>query len=130
MSDRIVLANMAFEGRHGVHDWERATPQPFEVDVELELDLAPAGTSDRLEETVDYGQVYRRCREIVEEGSYRLIEALAQAIAEALLAAHPVEAVVVRVRKPAVQLGGPLDHAMVEIRRARGGGAGGRPSQS
>ncbi len=117
MTDRIVLTNLRFEGTHGYYEWERAAPQPFEVDVELHLDLAPAGTSDDLAKTVDYGRAYDLVRDVVETRTFALIEAIAEAIASGLLAAFELEAVVVRVRKPAVQLGGPLDHAAVEIVR-------------
>jgi dihydroneopterin aldolase len=120
VSDRIVLAGLVVEGRHGVHDWERAALQPFIVDVELHLDLGPAGRGDDLARTVDYSAVARRVREIVETGSFRLIEALAEAIAQALLADWPaVDATVVRIRKPAVESAGSPDGPMVEIRRAR-----------
>ena len=120
MSDRIVLAGLAFEARHGVNDWEKEQAQRFEVDVELGLDLRPAGRSDELERTVDYRGVYETVRSIVEGPSRDLIEALAEAIATGLLEANPqVGEVVVRVRKPEVRLGGPLDHAAVEITRGR-----------
>ena len=110
---------MQFEGRHGVYDWEMANPQPFEVDVELVLNLQPAGIDDDLEKTIDYGKVYDVTRQIVESTSFRLLEALAEAIAHEVLADFPAVEVGVRVRKPKVQLGGPLDHAMVEIWRQR-----------
>ena len=120
MTDRIVLHDIRLEGRHGVNPEERVTPQPFEVDVELELDLGPAGRSDELERTVDYRGVYTTVSEIVTGRSYRLIEALAEAIATEMLGGfRAVDAVVIRVRKPAVQLGGPLDDASGEIRRTR-----------
>jgi dihydroneopterin aldolase len=117
MTDRIVLANIRLEGRHGVHDWERAAPQPFEVDVELLLDLAPAGTSDDLSRTVDYGRVDGIVRDVIGGPPVLLLETLAERIGDRILATEPVDEVVVRVRKPAVRLGGPLDHAGVEIRR-------------
>ena len=119
MSDRIVLANMQFQGRHGVHDYEQVTPQPFEVDVELSLDLQPAGIDDDLERTVDYGAVYDAVRQIVESTTFRLLEALAEAICHELLADFEVEEVDVRLRKPAVKLGGPLDYAGVQVHRRR-----------
>jgi 7,8-dihydroneopterin aldolase/epimerase/oxygenase len=119
LTDRIVLANLQLEGRHGYYDWEREQPQPFEVDIELELDLGPAGRSDDLTRTVDYGVVDATVRRIVEDRSFHLLEAMAETIAGELLAAQPVDAVVVRVRKPAVQLGGPLDYSGVEITRRR-----------
>lgn len=122
MSDRIVLSNMVFDGRHGSHEEERQSAQPFEVDVELHLDLRPAGQEDDLERTVDYSRVFEATRAIVEGPSRHLLETLAETIAAAALAdAAPVEEVVVRVRKPQVQLPGRLDWSGVEIRRRREG---------
>ena len=123
MTDRIVLSGILVEGRHGVHPHEREVPQAFAVDVELALDLRPAGTTDDLARTVDYGTVDALVREIVEARSFFLIEALAEAIAAAILAAYPVDEVVVRVRKPAVLLNGPVEAVEVEIRRGRAGGS-------
>jgi len=122
VSDRIVLANMRFEGRHGYYDHELLATQPFEVDVELFLNLQPAGVDDDLTKSVDYAAVYEVVRAIVESTSFRLLEAIAEAISHELLADFDVDEVGVRVRKPAVKLGGPLDHAGVEIRRRRAGG--------
>jgi dihydroneopterin aldolase len=122
VSDRIVLANMRFQGRHGFYDHELLATQPFEVDVELVLDLQPAGMDDDLTKSVDYAAVYEVVRAIVESTSFRLLEAIAEAISHELLADFAVDEVGVRVRKPAVKLGGPLDHAGVQIRRRRAGG--------
>ncbi|HYH94020.1 MAG TPA: dihydroneopterin aldolase [Candidatus Saccharimonadales bacterium] len=119
MSDRIVLTNMRFEARHGAHEWEQLETQRFEVDVELARDLQPAGIEDDLDLTVDYGKVYSAVRQIVESTSYKLLEALAEAISQELLSGFDVFEVTVRIRKPEVRLGGPLDHASVEIRRQR-----------
>jgi dihydroneopterin aldolase len=122
VSDRIVLRNMRFEGRHGYYDHELTTPQPFEVDVELVLNLQPAGIDDDLDKTVDYARVYEATRQIVESTSFRLLEALAEAITHEILANFPITEVGVRIRKPRVELGGPLDHASVEIWRGRPSG--------
>jgi dihydroneopterin aldolase len=119
MSDRILLVNMQLQGRHGVYDYERLNPQRFEVDVELVRDLQPAGLEDDLEQTVDYGKVFDAVRQIVESTSYRLLEALAEAISHELLADFSIDEVTVRVRKPEVRLSGPIDYAGVEIRRRR-----------
>ena len=122
MTDRIVLTNMVFEGRHGVTPEEHVQPQPFEVDVELHLDLRPAGKTDDLNRTVDYRAVFDICRDVVEGPTFELIEALAETIAErALAVAGNAELVVVRVRKPEVPLPGKLAHAGVEIVRRRTG---------
>ena len=124
-----MLANMRFDGKHGYHEWELQTLQPFEVDVELVTNLQPAGVDDDLTKTVDYGRVYDIVRQIVESTSFRLLEAIAEAISHEVLSAFDVQEVGVRVRKPAVKLGGPLDHAAVEIwRRPSGRGPNGRRS--
>ena len=111
---------MRFQGRHGYYDHELQNPQAFEVDVELVLNLQPAGIDDDLEKTVDYGRVYDVTRQIVESTSFRLLEALAEALSHEILAEFPVSEVRITIRKPEVELGGPLDHASVEIRRGRG----------
>jgi 7,8-dihydroneopterin aldolase/epimerase/oxygenase len=132
VTDRISLTNMVFQARHGVNDWEKTEPQRFEVDVEMVVDVQPAGLEDDLARTVDYRGVYATTRQVVESTTYNLIEALAEAIAHEVLAGQALaKEVVVRVRKPEVRLGGPLDHAAVEIRRVRAapnGNGAGQPS--
>ncbi|HSK51879.1 MAG TPA: dihydroneopterin aldolase [Clostridia bacterium] len=110
---------MQFEATHGYYEHEQVTPQPFEVDVELRLNLQPAGIDDELTRSVDYGAVYRVVSQVVESTSFRLLEALAEAISHEILARFDVLEVGIRVRKPAVDLGGPLDFAGVEIWRRR-----------
>ncbi len=119
MSDRIFLEGMVFSGTHGVYEEEQHNPQPFEVDVELALNLQPAGLTDDLARTIDYSKVFDTCREIVETTRFNLVEALAEAIAHELLANYPAEEVTIRISKPAIQLGGTFREAGVEIRRRR-----------
>ncbi len=121
MTDRIVLHDMVFMGRHGVLEREQHEAQPFHVDVELGLDLQAAGIDDDLSQTVDYGVVFETCRSIVESTSFRLIEAVAEAIAHELLADFPIHDVTVRVRKPNAPIEGTFAWAGVEIQRARAG---------
>jgi dihydroneopterin aldolase len=118
--DRITLSSMRFEGRLGATDEERALPQLVEVDLEVEADLAVAGDSDALSDTVDYGPLVELTARTVESGSFNLLEGLAGAIARGALAATPrIAAVTVRVRKLAVPMDVDMDHAEVEIRRER-----------
>jgi dihydroneopterin aldolase len=120
MTDRITLSSMRFEGHHGVTEEERALPQPLEVDLEVEADLAPAGRTDEVTDTIDYGPLVTLVGGIVERNSFRLLESIAAAIADRVLASTPASAVTVRVRKLAVPVEADLDWAQVEIRRERG----------
>jgi 7,8-dihydroneopterin aldolase/epimerase/oxygenase len=119
--DRILLEGMVFHGRHGTLPAERELGQPFVVDVELRLDLRPAGLSDDLTRTVDYSEVHQRVKEIVEGPPVNLTETLAERIAATVLEEHqPVEAVRVKVAKPHVRLGDTvLEGSAVEILRHR-----------
>jgi dihydroneopterin aldolase len=121
VSDRITLRGMRFMGRLGITADERAEPQPIEVDVVLRLDLAIAARTDDVRDTVDYAGLFSLAREIAEQRSFHLLEALAGAIADAVLAAHPVDDVEVRVRKPKAPLPGAFETVEVRVRRDRPG---------
>src|SRR5438270_11181519 len=107
---------MVFTGRHGVRRPEREVPARFQVDVELTADLRAPARTDELGDTVDYTRAYALVREVVEGDSCRLLETVAERIAERLLALDRVEAAVVRVAKrPHEQ--GEFRAFAVEIRR-------------
>ncbi len=118
--DRITLSSMRYEGLLGVTDEERAFPQLVEIDLVIETDLSAAATSDALADTVDYTPFVESTGQVVEGGSFKLLEGLAGAVATAALAlSSDIEAVTVRVRKLAVPMDVSMDHAEVEIRRMR-----------
>jgi dihydroneopterin aldolase len=117
--DRISVRGMLFLARHGVTLEERLEPQPFEVDVELHTDLTAATASDELAETIDYAGLFTLVGTIVEGQSFRLIETLAGAIADAVLAETKASAVEVRVRKPQAPLPGPFETVEVAVNRLR-----------
>jgi dihydroneopterin aldolase len=111
---------MEFEGHHGVSDEERADPQVIELDLELQLDLRAAGTSDDLAQTVNYAGIFELCRAQVEDHSYHLLEAIGEAVAADVLAHDErIERVAVTVRKPGVPIDGVLDYAGVRLERGR-----------
>lgn len=115
--DRIVLEGLEFHGYHGVFEEERTFGARFTVDIELFL---PLPDQDLLAETVDYSRVYATVRREVTERRYRLIEALANHIAGAVLADEPaVEAIKVRVHKPHAPLPGVVRDVFVEVVRHR-----------
>jgi dihydroneopterin aldolase len=119
VSDQISLRGMRFLGRHGVSLTERMEPQPFEVDLVMELDLSRPAASDELADTVDYAAAYEIVRGIVEERSFRLIEALAGVIADAVLDRFTVDHVEVAVRKPQAPLPGAFETVEAKLRRQR-----------
>jgi dihydroneopterin aldolase len=120
MSDHIYLANMTFEVHIGAGDGERQDEQPIEIDVDMTVDLKPAGDADDLDKTVDYGAVFRLCQQVAEGRPYRLLEALAERLAGEILAVESaVQSVAVTVRKPGVPIDGELDYAGVRIERSR-----------
>jgi dihydroneopterin aldolase len=122
--DRILLEGMVFHGRHGTLPAERELGQPFVVDIELHLDLQPAGLSDDLTQTVDYSEVHRQAKKIVEGTPVSLTETLAERIANKVLGDFPtVDTVRIKVAKPNVRLDDTvLTGSAVEILRRRNDG--------
>ena len=120
--DRLSLLGMRFEARHGILPQEQLNPQRFEVDLILHTDLDPAARSDDLARTVNYAEVFDLVQEIVTGPSFGLIEALAGAIADAVLAATDatiVSGVEVRVRKPDAPIQGAFDTVEAALVRRR-----------
>jgi dihydroneopterin aldolase len=117
--DKILLQGIQFYGYHGLSEEERAVGGRYGVDVELALDLQAAGRSDNIADTVSYSDVHRLIMEVGQGRSFHLLEALAQAMAEAILECFPVEEVLIRVKKQPPPVAGILDYAGVEIRRER-----------
>lgn len=84
--DRIELRGLRAHGTHGVLPEEKGHAQPFEIDLDLEVDLATAAGSDRLSDTIDYAQVAEAAVAVVSgPRSFELLEALADAVAAAVL---------------------------------------------
>lgn len=115
--DRILVASIREEGIHGVLPEERVRPQPFEVDVELCVDLRAAGASDDLADTVDYGALTDAIRAIVAGESHQLLERLAARIAEVCRSDPRVTAATVEVRKMEPPIEGAVGHVAVRIER-------------
>ena len=119
MTDTITLTGVRANGTHGVLDFEHERAQPFVVDAVLHLDLAAAGRSDALNDTVDYGRAAKAIVDVIEGAHVDLIERLAQLIADRILDIEPVTAVDVTVHKPHAPITVPFDDVAVSISRTR-----------
>ena len=118
MSVLVELRGLELHGRHGALERERRAGQPFLFDVELELDAAGAET-DALADTVDYREVVACVREVSDGRAFTLLEALATAVADALVDRFPLDRARVRVRKPEVALDAPVDFTAATAERVR-----------
>lgn len=120
MSDVIRLVGLSFYGYHGVSAAEKETGRQFEVDCELETDLAEAGHSDRLVDTIDYAAVYTAIQDVVAGKAYALLEGLAGELASILLDKFPIYRVTLKVRKLHPPVAGAVKYIEVELTRHQG----------
>jgi dihydroneopterin aldolase len=119
-ADRIELRGLRVMARVGVLPHEQEADQPLELDLDLAVDLAAAGASDALADTVDYGSVCDAALAAVRAGHVELLERLAAGVAEAVLAADGrIAAVEVAVRKLRPPVPHDLASSGVRIVRSR-----------
>ncbi len=111
----IVIAGLRELGIHGVLPEEQSRPQPFDVDVEMEVDLTKAGASDDLEDTVDYSAISEAISRVVKSERYQLLERLASRIGEVCHTDDRVKSVTVTVRKLHPPVRAMLDHVAVRV---------------
>jgi dihydroneopterin aldolase len=118
--DRIELRGLRVTGRVGVLPIEVEQDQPLELDLDLALDLAAAGESDDLADTVDYGAVCDAVERTVGAGHVSLLERLVALVADAVFAVDPrIDAVDIAVRKLRPPVPQQLATSGVRIRRVR-----------
>lgn len=117
-ADRLVLEGMEFFGHHGDLAAERELGSRIYVDVELAVDLSAAGSSDRLEDTLDYVRCFEIVRRVVEHAQHRLLEAVAERVAAALLEQPRALSARVRVAKQPPIAGG-ISRVAVVVERTR-----------
>jgi dihydroneopterin aldolase len=96
MPQTIRITGIRAEGRHGARAGERDEPQPFVIDLELEVDAR----DDDLDTTADYRPVVETVRALVTEGSFHIIETIAERTAEAVVAIDGVRRCRATVHKP------------------------------
>ncbi len=117
MKDLLRIDGLRFLGRHGALEGEQERPQPFLVDVEAGFDASVATGSDDLLRTVDVRAVHQTVREVIEGPSCRLVETLAERIAQRVLSLEGVREVLIRVAKPDAAMEGLPGGYEVEVRR-------------
>jgi dihydroneopterin aldolase len=117
--DRIELRGIQAYGFHGVLAHERRDGQPFVVDVVARTNLAAAGASDALTDTVDYGVLARDVVAAVERDPVDLIETVAVRIADLVLADARIHEVEVTVHKPEAPVTVPVADVAVVVVRSR-----------
>jgi dihydroneopterin aldolase len=114
----VELHGLEVFGRHGVGEQERRDGRTFLYDVEL--GVGEAGLTDRIEDAVDYRLVAGRVRAVSDGGQFKLLEALAAAVADDLMEQFPLEHVRVRVRKQDVAPAGlAVDYTAAVVERER-----------
>lgn len=116
--DVILLEGIQVPAALGVTAAERKMRRPVRLDIEIETDLRAAGRSDRIQQTVHYKRIFEIAADVASNQEHKLVEALGQRIADAVLDKFGVDAVTITVRKPS-PIAGVLEYAGVRIRRER-----------
>jgi len=117
-SDVILLEGIQVPAALGVTAAERRMRRPVLLDLEVARDLRAAGLTDRIGQTLHYGHIYEVVADVAANVEHKLVEALGERIARAVLSKFDVDAVTVTVRKPK-PIAGVLEYAGVRITRSR-----------
>jgi 7,8-dihydroneopterin aldolase/epimerase/oxygenase len=120
MTDQVFVHGLALHAYHGVMQHEAKVGQSFALDLVLDIDLKQASRSDKLADTVGYDQVVDVATKAFGSKRYRLVEAAAGAVAEAVLAAfRQVTAIRVTIHKPHAPIAATFSDVGVSIFRKR-----------
>lgn len=126
MSDRIFITGLALHAFHGVMPHEGKVGQTFMLDITLDVDLSAASQSDKLADTIGYDQAVEVASKAFRAKRFRLVEAAAGAVADALLKAFPrVQSCRITIHKPHAPVAATFTDVGVSILRTRKGRAGG-----
>ena len=120
MNDRIFISGLSLHAYHGVMAYEAKVGQTFAIDLELILDLAAAARSDKVVDTVSYDKVVDCASHAFTAQRYRLIEAAAGRVADAVLTAFPrVQSIKVTIHKPHAPIAATFSDVGVTLLRSR-----------
>jgi 7,8-dihydroneopterin aldolase/epimerase/oxygenase len=122
MSDAIFVNGLVLHAYHGVMPHEAKVGQPFVLDLLLDIDLSEASRTDKLKHTVSYDLLVKTVSEAFCARRYRLVEAAAGAVADAVLERYPpIRSIRITVRKPQAPIAATFDDVGVIVTRARRG---------
>ncbi len=120
MTDRIFITGLSLHAYHGVMPYEGKVGQTFTIDLEFDIDLAAAARSDKVADTVSYDKVVECVSAAFNSHKFRLIEAAAGKVADAVLAGFPrVKAVKVTIHKPHAPIAATFSDVGVTLVRSR-----------
>jgi len=120
MSDRIFITGLTLHAYHGVMAHEAKVGQTFGIDIELDIDLKAAAKSDKVADTVSYDAVVTCATEAFLSQRFKLIEAAAGRVADAVLGTFPrVKAVTVTIHKPHAPIAATFSDVGVKLVRTR-----------
>lgn len=118
--DVIKITDLEVFANHGVFPEENVLGQKFLICVDLHVDARKAGQTDNLEDSVNYGEVCHLINRVMKESTFKLIERVAEVLAQAILDEFPlVQGLRVEVKKPWAPIGLPVGCVSVEIERMR-----------
>lgn len=122
MSDAIFVNGLVLHAYHGVMPHEAKVGQPFVLDLVLDIDLGEASRTDKLKHTVSYDLLVKTVSEAFCTRRYRLVEAAAGAVADAVLDRYqPIRSIRITIRKPHAPIAATFDDVGVIVMRARRG---------
>ncbi len=113
----VEINGLSLFTHHGVTEAEREIGQRLVLDLRLEVGESDATLTDRIEDTVDYGEVCQAVALVAQQRSYRTLERLCTAIADRLIEAFSVESVSVKATKPEPPLPFGVEDISVEVWR-------------
>ncbi len=113
----IEITGLSLYTHHGVSAAEREIGQRLMLDLRLEIGETDATVTDRIEDTVDYGEVCQLVALVAQQRSHRTLERLCSSIADRLLADYELEGVWVKATKPEPPIPLPVAEVSVEVWR-------------
>lgn len=113
----IEISGLSLYTHHGVSAAEREIGQRLLIDLRIEAGTCDATITDRVEDTVDYGEVCQTVALVAQQRSYKTLERLCTAIADRLLEEYEAESVWVKAAKPEPPIALPVQEVAVEVVR-------------